>query len=391
MDRSVVICDLRRGGLLAMLPLLPFFFLFIGDFQLPIGHSALTVPMGMTVVLLMLLISLGRPCIRIPTAALLLLGVLAFGAAGLLLTPEAGVLRGAAGAMPLVYAIAALVAYSQIRSSLDIDRALLMMLRGGLILAVATMVLCCIGLVSPRGDYYATKLLIETPLGRSNYLSAFLLFLFALALALRPAWAGLLALAVLATLSRGGALMLLLFLVAMPLARRGKLWLVGALPLLAFFVCLFLLVSGHYEMLAQMAGPYAAVVRSVFNRMLLWLFGYDLWLQSPFFGVGPNTFRTFVEMHPGIEDVWGVHNSILQLLLNYGLCGTLLYCAYLRTIYRHLCLAERADPAMWYLRVVFVVLMVFSLFEPLVGSAAFEMLLALLFIVAIGKSSLNRG
>lgn len=382
MSRVLITVDVRNGGLLA---LLPFCFLFIGDYQLPIGGSELTVPLGMAIIAPVLVLICGLQRILIPSTALLMLGILFFGALGTLVTPEAGVARAAAGSMPLVYAMAVMVAYAQVRRRIDVRQALGWMLLGGLILALIVIVLSYIGLSTP-GDYYDIKAFVETPLGRSNYLAAFLLFLFALSLPIKPLWAPIFAVAVLATLSRGGVLMLCLFLVAIPLARRRLLWLVWSVPLLGFLACMYLLVSGHYETLAQLAGPFENVIRSVFNRMLLWQFGFDLWWQNPVFGIGPNTFRTFVELNSQIEDVWGVHNSILQMLLNYGVFGTLLYGLYLRMIYRYLTFAERVDPIFWYLRVVFVVLMVFSLMEPLVGSAAFEVLLALLLVLAIART-----
>lgn len=376
--------DVQAG---IFLILLPFFLLFVGDFQLPVGESTMTIPMGMFIVFPLLLLCMTLARIVIPSSVLLLIGTLFFGMVGLVLTPEGSFLRAAAGTLPLLYAICILMVYAQFYRYIALDRAVGMMLAGGIVLAAAAIILFIVAVMSP-GGYYEQKLLIETPLGRSNYLAAFLIFLFALAMAKQRALAWLFALAIFCTMSRGGALMFVLYLVALQMAKWRMLWLVWAGPLFLFFVATFLVTNDHQSSIVALAGPYQGEVLSIINRLLLWSFGFDLWIQNPLFGIGPNTFRTFVELNPGIENVWGAHNSILQMLLNYGLFGTCLYVLYIREIYVRLRRAEQTAPWFRYLRVAFVVLQVFGLFEPLVGSAAFEVLLAYMLILALRQASL---
>lgn len=376
--------DAQAGNFLI---LLPFFLLFVGDLQVPIGESTMTVPMGMFIVFPMLVLCMALERIVIPSSVLLLVGTLFFGLLGLLLTPEGGFLRAAAGTLPLLYAICILMVYTQFYRYIIVERAAGMMLAGGIVLAVAAIILFVVAVMSP-GGYYEQKLLIETPLGRSNYLAAFLIFLFALALAKQRALACLFAVSIFCTMSRGGALMFLLFIAALQMEKWRLLWLVWLGPLLLFFAATFLVSNDHQHSIVALVGPYQGEVLSIINRLLLWSFGFDLWIQHPLFGIGPNTFRTFVELNPGIENVWGAHNSIIQMLLNYGLVGTFLYALYLREIYVRLRRAEQTAPWFRYLRVAFVVLQVFGLFEPLVGSAAFEALLAYMLILALKQTSL---
>lgn len=376
--------DVQAG---VFLILLPFFLLFVGDLQVPVGESTMTVPMGMFIVFPLLLLCLALARIVIPSSVVLLIGTLFFGMVGLVLTPEGSLLRAAAGTLPLLYAICILMVYAQFYRYIALNRAVVMMLAGGVVLAVVAIILFVVAVTSP-GGYDEQKLLIETPLGRSNYLAAFLIFLFALAMAKQRALAWLFALAVFCTMSRGGALMFLLYIVALQMAKWRMLWLVWAGPLLLFFAATFLISADHQHVLAELAGPYQGEVLSIINRLLLWSFGLDLWIQHPLFGIGPNTFRTFVELNPGVENVWGAHNSIIQMLLNYGLFGTSLYVLYIREIYVRLRHAELTAPWFRYLRVAFVVLQVFGLFEPLVGSAAFEVLLAYMLILALKQASL---
>ncbi|WP_447922533.1 O-antigen ligase family protein [Achromobacter aegrifaciens] len=364
-----------------MLILLPFLLLFIGDMQVPVGVSKATIPMGMFIVFPLLFMCMALPRIVVPTTALLLLGTLFFGAIGALLTPESEYLRALAGALPLLYAICTLMLYAQFYRSIKVEWAVRMMLAGGAVLALVVIGLFIVATLSP-GNYYEQKLLIETPLGRSNYLAAFLIFLFALALTRSWLLPWLFAIAVFCTMSRGGILMFLFFLVALHMEKRRLLWLAWLVPLLAFVVATLLASAGFHSYIQGYEGAYAGEVLSATNRLLLWSFGFDIWVHHPWFGIGPNTFRTFIELSPGIENVWGAHNSVIQMLLNYGLFGTILYCLYIREIYMRLRHAELTAPWFRYLRVVFVVLQVFGLFEPLVGSAAFEVLLVFILILA---------
>ncbi|MFJ3462501.1 O-antigen ligase family protein [Achromobacter spanius] len=362
--------------------LLPFFLVFIGDVQVPVGASTMTVPMGIFIILPLLGASIMLPRITVPTSALLLSGIIIFGAAGVAMTPEGQYMRAAAGALPLVYAICTLIFYAQVYQFLKQEWIVRMMLAGGAVLAIGVVLLFFVAVLSP-GDYYARKLFVATPLGRSNYLAAFLVFLFALASARMRVMRWLFALAIFCTMSRGGVIIFALFLLALQMDKKRLLWLVWVVPLVAFVSAILFFSIDIQTQLREYDGLFASELSSVVNRLLLWSFSFDLWLQHPWFGIGPNTFRTFIELNHGIEDVWGTHNSILQLLLNYGLFGAILYGWYLRVIYRHLLRAEQTTPWFRYLRVVFVVLLVFSLFEPLVGSAAFEVLLAFMLVLAL--------
>ena len=375
--------DIRVG---ICLILLPFFLLFIGDAQVPVGMSRMTVPTGMFIIFPLLFACMALPRIVMPKAVFLLLGTLFFGAVGVMVTPEGSYMRAAAGALPVVYAICALMVYAQFYEFIKLEWIVRMMLAGGVVLAVAVIVLFIVAVPSP-GNYYTQKLLIETPLGRSNYLAAFLVFLFALALAKNRVLSWLFAIAVFCTMSRGGAIIFVLFLVALQMEKRRLLWLVWVGSLAAFIVATLFVSTDIHNHVQEYDGAFGGELISAVNRLLLWSFGFELWVHNPWFGIGPNTFRTFIELNPGVEDVWGAHNSVLQLLLNYGLFGAIFYGWYVKEIYTRLRLAEQTAAWFRYLRVVFVVLQVFALFEPLVGSAAFEVLLAYMLILAFRQAS----
>lgn len=359
--------------------LLPFCLLFVGDAQVPIGQSAVTVPLGVIVLvpLLALMSMAGR--VTVSRSACLLLVVLLSGLIGTVLTPQAQTSRAAAGSLPLVYAVVALLVYEATRPRPA--RIVNWMLFGGIVLAVWVIALGAPNIGS-EGDYYEDKLLVETLLGRSNYLSAFLLFLVGMCWSRHRFLAPLFMFAMVCTMSRGGVLMLVLFFIAAWLARRDKLWLIGLLSFFAFVATAAVVALYQVDAFEAFLDPSDTRVGSTINRLLLWSFGVELWTSQPLVGIGPNTFRTFVETTDGMEDVWGVHNSILLMLLNYGVIGVIVYGLYVREIYRAIVKAEVVDAGVAYLRAVFVVLLVFSLFEPLVGSAAFELLLVLIYVFA---------
>ena len=365
-------------------PSIPFLLLFIGDVRLPIYGSTITIPLGMFLIFPASLLLLARAKLLPCRPAALIVGVLAFGVLGSALTPLSQATRVAAGSLPLVFVAVTLFVYAQYRISYD--QAVKFMFIGGIFLSIAVIVLALISL-GTEGGYYEQKLVIETPLGRSNYLTAFLIFLVALSIP-RSAWlTALFSVSVACTMSRGGMFMLLLLFIAVPLAHRRKLWWIGIGGLAAFLAIAYIAATGAVDVIEWFIEPGDERLDSTINRMLLWALGIDLWSSNPIFGIGPNTFRTFVESADGLEDVWGVHNSVLLMILNYGIAGLFLYGCYLRIVYRSILDAERVDGRFTHIRAVFAVLLIFSLFEPLIGSAAFEILLALTYILS--KSALH--
>lgn len=369
----------QRWNLRDYILLLPFFLLFIGDFQLPVGDGMVTIPMGIVLVFPAVFWYLITGRLALSISSLLLAGVLFCGLLGFLFTPLASFSRSVAGALPIVFAALIIVFYE--RYPVSQEKAVRYMLVGGAVLAVAVIILFVFSL-GVSGDYYDQKLIIETPLGRSNYLAAFLLFLFALSVPRNIFISILFLVAIFCTLSRGGVLALVMFFTVIPFLRRRKAWVLGVGAVLVWLLISYLASDGVMGYVSEIFSLQDTELDSVFNRFELWSFGFDIFSGSPVFGIGPNTFRTFVELASDVENVWGVHNSVLLMLLNYGVFGLIFYLTYLAVIYKNILLAEKMDGRFFYLRAVFLVLLVFGFYEPLVGSAAFEVLLALVFVLA---------
>lgn len=367
------------GSIRDYILLVPFFLLFIGDLHLPVGEGDVTIPSGMIFISLILLWSFLAAQITLTGISLLLLGLLFCGGVGFLLTPEASFLRSTAGALPIVFAFLTIIAYEKF--PIPQERAIKYMMAGGFFLA-ASVILLFIYSFGHIGDYYEQKLIIETPLGRSNYLAAFLIFIFALSLPRNIIISMTALVAIFCTMSRGGVLALIAFFVIFIFFRKRKIFfLMMGMVFLGLMVASVIFFGGFNE-IKESIDFQDLELESVVNRFNLWAFGADVFLQNPIFGVGPNTFRTFVEMAGNIEDVWGVHNSVLLILLNYGVLGLVFYVIYLIIIYKNIYMAEMLDKRFFYLRIGFLTLLVFGLYEPLIGSAAFELLLVFIFVLA---------
>ena len=86
-----------------------------------------------------------------------------------------------------------------------------------------------------------------------------------------------------------------------------------------------------------------------------------------------------IEGSPDLEDVWGPHNAVLTLWLNYGIVGLVAYCAYIGCLLWAVGRARRVRRETDQVLVALLALLFFSMFEPLVGSASFEVLLAVVY------------
>jgi O-Antigen ligase len=158
---------------------------------------------------------------------------------------------------------------------------------------------------------------------------------------------GVLALGEIVTLSRSGALGLVVGLVilAIPyrrlMASRRLLVPVGALAGILVLVSLqySTIVSGFLRSRTSLSG------RGTQTHFDL----YELLPQSldayPFFGRGLNTFSTYFEFLTG-RDNWGPHSYYIALLVETGIVGTLLFLAFIVFVFRRLGVLRRLGRAL---------------------------------------------
>ena len=220
-------------------------------------------------------------------------------------------------------------------------------------------------------------------------LAIFLLVVLATAWRRSPLVASLAFVAILASLSRGGLAVTALFLGLVLLARLRL-----AIPAAAAIVVAGLGATAYLATvdlrLEHSVGKEGLVdgltsIASATNRAVLWQASRELLEASPWLGVGPNGFRSWVERAPNVEDVWGPHSAVLLLWLNYGVVGLLAYLKYLHVLWTARDRASRAPDAPWPdpSGCALLALAVFAMTEPLVGSASFEVLLACLYAAVL--------
>lgn len=226
-------------------------------------------------------------------------------------------------------------------------------------------------------DFYTLKNLVATPLGSSNYLAVFLLLGTLVALyAKQYLCAVALVGAFMFTFSRTGYAMLMLAVAIWLLDTKTTL--LSRYPrffAFAFIACsltvfltAFFMKDGLPESLSIRAGLWHAAVYHIADHPLI---GTP---RSEYFYI-----------FNGLA--WDPHNSILNMLLLLGVGGTAVYLFYLYCVMR---LFSQLASSSTFWRSVFIasaVTLLWSLFEVVLLTPAYDTLLASLFALAIARSS----
>ncbi len=377
----------KSSKVISILTWICVFLLFVGDIRIPIGDSELYTPLAIFPAIILFVIRIGLFELYFLRGTLALLGVLISGVLSTVWSDYVSVARSVAAMFPIATAVLVLLALNGVRDLNFLIRSAVLV--GGGFLAVWVTFLSFLSIHASMSGlpFYEAKLLIETPLGRSNYLAAFLLvfltFSWNQSLILRGL--ALIAFSVLSIYSRGAFLVFFLFVLIVFFRSSGagyKKYIFGALVVLSLFGILAMIFLGklfEYDLTESFGFD---PLESAENRLLLWKASLDMLSESPIFGIGPNGFRSFVEIN-SMEDVWGPHNSILLLWLNYGILGVCFYFAYVFFIFqsvRKKSYIEEYDNNVF---IMLCLLLFFSLFEPLVGSATFEILLVIIYLWSV--------
>jgi O-antigen ligase len=341
---------------------------FIGDVHIP-----QTVPLS---VLIALLFVFRLPEVRISRPLIFLAVVMLSGFMNLVLSGSYDAERDFVIYLPVVYALFILLMAGGFEYDEKLHDAFV---AGGV-------VLCCwvfweFAFVADNPvHYYQLKLTAETPLGRSNYLAAFLGFLL-LVSTFRARWLLVLVVpAFVLTLSRTGMVLVVAFvLLRFMLVRRY------ALPT----VMVALVAGGLAYHFAERIYQLPDIVQegllgseSLTIRVSAWLATMDIARDNLLFGIPRGAYRDALESAVPGQNLWDPHNSILHVLVSFGLVGLLFYLAYVVTIWGEIYRASRSSRfwrgACW----GYSLILVWSLFEPLLLTPAIELLQAYLFIMA---------
>ncbi|MGN5112090.1 O-antigen ligase family protein [Aeromonas jandaei] len=355
---------------------LPFLLIFLGELKVPVGGSTFSLPLSFITTPFLISGVIANKKYIVDKLCLIFSFIALLGFASILYNPVAEFSRGLVGMLPVIYMIMMLFSYAQV--NLDEEVALKYLTVGVMLLSIQIYIDFIHAQLSD-GDYYEKKLFIETWLGRSNFLAAFLIF--SLGLIKRNVFVFVfISMAVFATMSRGGALIMLVMYLIMALyyinhkASMTVKYFIFIVFCLVSLVFIFIIIS-HIDFFKSFD------FRSVFNRFDLWFFSIELYSDNLALGIGPNSFRTYVESTHGIEDVWGTHNSILQILLNYGFLGCVFYLYFFYKIWEKASKGNYSFLTSIRLKSMLISIFLFSLFEPLIGSGSFEVLLVLGYLI----------
>jgi len=226
--------------------------------------------------------------------------------------------------------------------------------------------------------YYVLKSRARTPLGMSNYLAVVFVFLFNVMLYQRSWWALLFAAMVCLTLSRSGAGFLLISCVFWTAHRYGKvrqLTVAGAVA--AVFVALA--VGVFWDRLPAIPGGESLRMRAWYLNTAMDPISAHPVVGSP---------RSELVRQFAYAIVWNPHNSVLHLLVLFGVVGTAAYAAYMAVVI--LAVRQRArESALWCgIMAGIVVALLWSLVEIVVLTPAFEILIASMYCLARGRKAI---
>lgn len=226
-------------------------------------------------------------------------------------------------------------------------------------------------------DFYTLKNLVATPLGSSNYLAVFLLFGFIVALYARQYLCAIaLGGAFMLTFSRTGygmiALSVIIWLVDTRTRVTARWPKFSIYALIVCFVAMFLTVFSIKSGLPE----------SLSIRVALWHAAVHHFVDYPIIGAPRSE---YLYIFNGLA--WDPHNSVLNLLLLLGVFGASIYFYY---VYKILSLFAKLSKVSMFWRSVFVasvVTLLWSLFEVVLLTPAYDILLASLFGLAISTRS----
>jgi hypothetical protein len=374
-----------------------YFLIYIGQVKIWIGNSSVSVSLSFLAIIVPFLYVLIKHKSYLNKEIILLVFVVATGVFSFLLSPiNLNFPRTLVAMIPLISAIAMLFSFG--KNPLDTEIVNKYIIIGASILSLLVIILFFKGIVS-SDNFYEIKLFIETPLGRSNYISAFLIFAIVRIYKGFKIYFFVILFGIFLCMSRGGLIMFVLAYLLIFLDVK-KYWKIASITtillslILIFFIIdlsnkfsysdlllddyLFSTFEYHYFSLFD---EYFFPIKSLENRIRLWIFAIDIIKDNFILGIGPGGFRTIVETTPNIEDVWGPHNSVLLLWLNYGLLGLTAYAIYTFMIIKKL--AKLSCLYIYYrIFIATLILVIFGIFEPLVGSISYEILIALVLVEA---------
>jgi O-antigen ligase len=124
-------------------------------------------------------------------------------------------------------------------------------------------------------------------------------------------------------------------------------------------------------------------------RVRAWIATIDIIQVNPLFGVPRSYYKDALEaVLPGM-DLWDPHNSVLHLLVSFGFVGFIFYASYVVVVFREFYRASLSNRFWKGVCWGYSLILVWSLFEPILLTPGIEMLQAYLLVLA-RKYRVNR-
>jgi hypothetical protein len=236
----------------------------------------------------------------------------------------------------------------------------------------------------PTRRFYRYKQTIVTPLGSSNYLSVFCLFVFTVAVFIRRYMVALVCVALIGlTMSRFGLILMVVPIAVLTVEKiqernrkrnRTKLITCATMASVSAAIALFYLMALH-DLGSQSLAARGAIATSSFPVII----------EHPLLGLP----RSWIVMTWNYSANWNPHNLLLWLLSFSGILGTFLYLSYLIFLVRGLCYLRRER--LWFgLLVATVTLLIFSMVEIVFLTPAVDLLVATIGGLAFQRAAVEQ-
>jgi len=340
----------------------------VGNFQIWFGESALTLPLGLLPIILVLLL---QPRLQLLKQHAILLALVELsGMCGVALNMGSWSRAIAAS----IWIPIGILTFAVARST-QISRLFHRVLDFGSVMLSILVIYAFASAFIETPLIYSIKTSINTPLGNSNYLAGFLAF-FLVRNSFRGKVLTLIAfVGLICTLSRTSIGIGTGVLICRYILLNGAAWKRLTIVIAIGVVGLF-----SYNYILALADSISGLQAndSLLTRLELWSTAAQQITNSPLFGFGPGGSRAILQSEITDQNTWDPHNAILSLALNFGIIGLLAYLLHLVLTFRLLKFATKVDANWLGTRWGLLTMLTIALLEPIVTSIGFEFFVALL-------------
>ena len=355
------------------------FALLMGNFELWVGASSLTVPLVVPLLVTVLVIDIAalrfRWSVRLIPFILFYIIFLTLGFLAGLTDYSTSIQRNLASLLPCISGLFVLLAFKDVDLPSQVSK--VMVFAGALLalMVIARSLWVLVPVISEgREAVMESKGALLLPLGPSNFLAVFLMFFSMFAWRENKLVWLLLLVGVVFTLSRFGIAFTLVAALSITISRR--------IPI-SFFQLGFLLVSAAFVLslfggggVLQHLASESILPASIAARLDLWFAGASIVTLNPLFPSSPGGFTSYLEHISWPRFEWGVHNFVLSIWIEFGLIGLLLFLCIIIFVLRSRSSMEARDEKLVKLAVIFLFL--YASVENVVEVTSFQLLFAYL-------------